>query len=79
MIEVGDPPNKKEILKTFTVKINYFNYFSFLGEFGKHSKVGETITLQDKTLGTVCMIECRMVNTATFFNAIQPGAMGVLL
>lgn len=75
VIEVGDPPNKNNTLKTFTVKINYFDYISW-GKFGKHSKVGETITRQVKKLGTVCMIDGRMVNAATFTKVIQPGQWG---
>ncbi len=69
------PSNHKDCLVRFTVRIDHFDYISW-GKFGRHSKVGETITRQVKKVGTVCMIDGNLVNAKAFAAAIKPGMWG---
>ncbi len=69
------PPNHKDGVAKFTVKINYYDYCSW-GKFGRDSKVGESITRQVKKIGSVCMINGELTNAATFAAAIRPGQWG---
>ena len=66
---------QKNTLTHFTVKIDYYDYIS-RGKFGRQSKVGESIDQQVLKLGSVCVINGRMVNAATFSKAIRPGLWG---
>ena len=65
----------KNRLKYFTVEIDYFDYIS-RGKFGRHSKVGESIDQSVLKIGSVCVIDGRMVNASTFAKAIQPNLWG---
>ncbi len=69
------PEKEKETHCSFTVKIDYFDYVSW-GKFGRDSKTGETITRKVKKQGTVCVINGRLVNAATFAAAIREGTWG---
>jgi len=69
------PANDKNCLARFTVRISYFDYISW-GKFGRDSKTGETITRKVMPLGTVCMINGRLINNQSFAEAIQAGAWG---
>ena len=64
----------KDTLVHFTVEIDYFDYLSRGG--GRLSKVGHTSDQRVLKLGSVCVINGRMVNAATFSKAIQPGLWG---
>ncbi len=76
VIRVEDcPSNQKDCLRQFTVDIQYFDYISW-SKFGRHSKIGETITRRVKKVGTVCLINGRLVNAKTFAAAIRPGTWG---
>lgn len=66
---------QKDALTHFTVEIDYYDYIS-RGKFGRQSKVGESIDQSVLKLGSVCIINGRMVNAATFAKAIQPGRWG---
>ena len=66
---------QKDTLTHFTVEIDYYDYIS-RGKFGRQSKVGESIDQRVLKLGSVCVINGRMVNAATFAKAIQPGQWG---
>ena len=66
---------QKDTLTPFTVEIDYYDYIS-RGKFGRQSKVGESIDQRVLKLGSVCVINGRMVNAATFAKAIQPGQWG---
>ena len=68
-------PKQKDTLTHFTVEIDYFDYIS-RGKFGRQSKVGESIDQRVLKLGSVCVINGRMVNAATFSKAIQPNLWG---
>ena len=65
---------KKDTLVHFTVEIDYFDYLSRGG--GRHSKVGHTSDQRVLKLGSVCVINGRMVNAATFAKAIRPDLWG---
>ena len=65
----------KDTLVHFTVEIDYFDYIS-RGSFGRHSKIGESIDQRVLKLGSVCVINGRMVNAATFSKAIRPNLWG---
>ena len=65
---------QKDTLVHFTVEIDYFDYLSRGG--GRHSKVGHTSDQRVLKLGSVCVIDGRMVNAATFAKAIRPGLWG---
>ena len=65
---------QKDTLVHFTVEIDYFDYLSRGG--GRHSKVGHTSGQRVLKLGSVCVIDGRMVNAATFAKAIRPGLWG---
>ncbi len=76
VIAVKDcPSNQKDCLKQFTVRIGFFEYISW-SKFGRHSKVGETITRRVKKIGTACMINGKLVNEKTYANALKPGRWG---
>jgi hypothetical protein len=64
----------KDTLVHFTVEIDYFDYLSRGG--GRHSEVGDTSDQRVLKLGSVCVIDGRMVNAATFSKAIRPGLWG---
>jgi hypothetical protein len=66
---------QKDTLAHFTIEIDYFDYIS-RGKFGRQSKVGESIDQRVLKIGSVCVINGRMVNAATFSRAIQPGQWG---
>ena len=66
---------QKDTLTHFTVQIDYYDYIS-RGKFGRQSKVGESIDQRVLKIGSVCVINGRMVNAATFSKAIQPGLWG---
>ena len=66
---------RKDTLTHFTIEIDYFDYIS-RGKFGRHSKVGESIDQRVLKIGSVCVINGRMVNAATFTRAIRPGLWG---
>ena len=68
-------PKQKDTLTHFTVEIDYFDYIS-RGKFGRQSKVGESIDQRVLKLGSVCVINGRMVNAATFSKAIRPNLWG---
>ena len=65
---------KKDTLVHFTVEIDYFDYLSRGG--GRLSKVGHTSDQRVLKLGSVCVINGRMVNAATFAKAIRPDLWG---
>ena len=65
----------KDTLVHFTVKIDYYDYIS-RGKFGRQSKVGESIDQRVLKIGSVCVINGRMVNAATFSKAIRPDLWG---
>jgi hypothetical protein len=65
----------KDTLVHFTVEIDYYDYIS-RGKFGRQSKVGESIDQRVLKLGSVCVINGRMVNAATFSKAIRPNLWG---
>ena len=66
---------QKDTLRHFSVEIDYYDYIS-RGKFGRESKVGESIDQRVLKLGSVCVINGRMVNAATFAKAIRPGQWG---
>ena len=66
---------QKDTLTHFSVEIDYYDYIS-RGKFGRQSKVGESIDQRVLKIGSVCVINGRMVNAATFARAIQPGQWG---
>ncbi|PHR86718.1 MAG: hypothetical protein COA78_37725 [Blastopirellula sp.] len=66
---------QKDTLSHFTIEIDYYDYIS-RGKFGRQSKVGESIDQKVLKIGSVCVINGRMVNAATFAKAIQPGQWG---
>ena len=66
---------QKDTLTHFSVEIDYYDYIS-RGKFGRESKVGESIDQRVLKLGSVCVINGRMVNAATFAKAIRPGQWG---
>jgi hypothetical protein len=66
---------QKDTLVHFTVKIDYYDYVS-RGKFGRQSKVGESIDQRVLKIGSVCVINGRMVNAATFSKAIRPDLWG---
>ena len=66
---------QKDTLTHFTIEIDYFDYIS-RGKFGRHSKVGESIDQRVLKIGSVCVINGRMVNAATFARALHPGQWG---
>ena len=66
---------QKDTLTHFTIKIDYYDYVS-RGKFGRQSKVGESIDQRVLKLGSVCVINGRMVNAATFSKAIRPELWG---
>ena len=68
-------PKQKDTLTHFTVQIDYYDYIS-RGKFGRQSKVGESIDQRVLKLGSVCVINGRMVNAATFSKAIRPNLWG---
>ena len=65
---------KKDTLVHFTVEIDYFDYLSRGG--GRDSKVGHMSDQRVLKLGSVCVINGRMVNAATFAKAIRPDLWG---
>jgi len=65
---------KKDTLVHFTVEIDYFDYLSRGG--GRLSKVGHTSDQRVLKLGSVCVINGRMVNASTFAKAIRPDLWG---
>ena len=66
---------QKGTLTHFTVQIDYYDYIS-RGKFGRQSKVGESIDQRVFKIGSVCVINGRMVNAATFTKAIRPDLWG---
>jgi hypothetical protein len=66
---------QKDTLTHFTIEIDYYDYIS-RGKFGRQSKIGESIDQRVLKIGSVCVINGRMVNAATFAKAIQPGQWG---
>jgi hypothetical protein len=66
---------QKDTLVHFTVEIDYYDYIS-RGKFGRQSKVGESIDQRVLKIGSVCVINGRMVNAATFSKAIRPDLWG---
>ena len=66
---------QKDTLTHFTIVIDYYDYIS-RGKFGRQSKIGESIDQRVLKIGSVCVINGRMVNAATFAKAIQPGQWG---
>ena len=66
---------QKDTLTHFTVQIDYYDYIS-RGKFGRQSKVGESIDQRVLKIGSVCVINGRMVNAATFSKAIRPDLWG---
>jgi len=69
------PPSHKDCLQQFTVKINYLDYISW-GKFGRHTRLGETITRRVRTQGTACVINGRLTNARTLAKALAPGHWG---
>ena len=57
---------QKDTLTHFTVQIDYYDYIS-RGKFGRQSKVGESIDQRVLKIGSVCVINGRMVNAATLY------------
>ena len=66
---------QKDTLTHFSVEIDYYDYIS-RGKFGRQSTVGESIDQRVLKIGSVCVINGRMVNAGTFARAIQPGQWG---
>lgn len=73
---VGDCPAKSpECVRTFTVRIDYFDYISW-GKFGRQSKVGESITRRVRNRGTVCVLDGELTNAHTLGKAFREGTWG---
>ena len=75
VIQIADGDPQRDGLRKFTVRINYLDYISW-GHFGAHTKIGETITRKVMPKGTVCVLNGRLTNAATFARAVRPGAWG---
>ena len=76
VVGAGDPTAKeKECLRTFTVKINYYDYCS-RGKFGRESKVGALASQKVMPRGSVCVLNGELINARSFAKAIVPKTWG---
>ena len=77
VIAVQDcPPNHKDCLRRFTVRIGYLDYISW-SKYGRDTQAGETITRRVMKRGTVAILNGRLTDAHTLAAAfaLSPSAL----